>query len=201
MSSLQSYSAFPTGGGSNYVSPSQISEIFLKSYTVSSGVTGINISDPLFKLATYKTIHIRINNLTTSGATSTYLGGGPYKNNALVSGLHYYSVEGISSNTVTAYSTSSGTPVDINTIYAYLQSTPSNIDFSNGIGQIDIYLTRQGMTFEAHMASSGNSRRLRGTVTYPTMQTNPAASDYFGLNLGLGSGTFTNGTVNVYGVQ
>jgi hypothetical protein len=200
MSSLQSYSAFPTGGGNNYVSPSQLSEIFLKSYTVSNGVASINISDALFKLATYKTIHIRINNLTNT-ATTGYLGGGPYKNDALVAGGYYYSAEGISSTAATGWVTGSATPASISTLYSSLQLTPSGLDFSNGIGQIDIYLTRQGMTFEMHNLTLGGARRVRSTITYSTAQTNPLSTDYFGLNLGLSSGTFTGGTVNVYGVQ
>lgn len=199
MSSLQGYNPF---GGNQYLTPSQVPEIFLKTYTVSSGVASFNISDPAFRLDTYKTIHIRINNLNNT-TSSGYIGGGPYKNNAIVSGGAYaYSVEGISTATATGWAASTTAPSSITNIYSSLQLTPSSLSFLNGIGQIDIYLTRQGMTFEMHTSQTGSGlRRLRSTVTYPTIQTNPLPTDYFGLNLGLSSGTFTGGTVNVYGVQ
>ena len=201
MSSLQSYNAFPIGGGSNYVSPSQLSEIFLKSYTVASGVSSITISDALFKLSTYKTIHVRFNNLTTTGATSTYLSGGPFKNDAVVSGVYYVSYEGISSTTATGFGSNNTTPTTIANINANIQLTPSGVSFASSIPQIDIYLTKSGMQFEYHHYDQSNNRRYRTTVSYATAPQTFGATDFAGMILGFGTGTFTGGTVSVFGVQ
>lgn len=198
---LTVYTPFPVGGTS--VSPADLSEVFLKSYTVASGVSSITISDALFKLSTYKSIHVRFNNLTTSGATSTYINGGAFRNDLVVSGGAYTSsVEGISSTTATGWTTSSGTPTTVANIPSFTQLSPSGMDFSQGIQQMDIYLTRTGLTCEFHAPSSSNSRRVRSTSVYPgTVPLAVSSSDYFGAIIGMNGGTFTGGTVSVFGVQ
>ena len=199
MAALSAYNALPVAGAT-YATTSQISEIFLKSYTVGSGVTGITISDALFNLATYKTIHVRFNNVTTSGATTTYLGGGPLKNGALISGTYYGTFEGVSSSTATGWGVGSYTPATIVSL-VNLQLTPNSLTFAGSIPQIDIYINKNGMQFEMHYYDLSNSRRLSATVSYATTPQTFTAADFTGMFLGVASGTFTGGTVSVFGVQ
>ena len=177
----------------------QLSEILLASYNVANGVSSITISDALFKLSTYKAIHVRFTNLGTSGATSTYLSGGAFKNDAPVSGTYYSSYEGISSATATGWSTNSATPTTLLGI-TNLQISRSGLNFSNGISQIDVYINPMGLTIEFHNQDQTNSSRNKGTQSYPSRQTF-SSTDSTGMILALGNGTFTGGTVSVFGVQ
>lgn len=197
---LTVYTPFPAN-----VTPlttADLSEVFLKSYTVASGVSSITISDALFKLSTYKTIHIRFNNLTTTGATSSRLDGGMFRNDAVVTGGAYTgSFEGITSTTATGYNTNSFTPSTIASFVGSMLMSASGTSFAQGIQQLDIYLTRSGMTFEYHLFDNTNSRRFRGTVSYPGAPLTVSSTDYFGVIIGFSTGTFTGGTVSVFGVQ
>lgn len=197
---LSVYTPFPAGGAQP-VTPADLSEVFLKSYTVSSGVSSITISDALFKLSQYKTIHVRFNNLTTTGATNARFDGGMFRNDAIVSGTYTGSFEGITSTTATGYTTNSFAPSSIASFVGSMPMSASGTNFAQGIQQLDIYLTRSGMTFEYHLSNNTNSRRFRGTVQYPDAPLTISSNDYFGVIIGFGSGTFTGGTVSVFGVQ
>lgn len=198
---LSVYTPFPEEGVQPVI-PADLSEIFLKSYTVANGVSSITISDALFKLSQYKTIHVRFNNLTTTGATSSTLWGGSFKNDAVISGAYSSSWEAISSSTATGYSTSSLTPSSIANL-GTLQISSGNLNFSSGFQQLDILITRSGMEYQFNLYDTGNNgRRASGTVVYPTpLPTTVNQNDYFGVIIGLGTGTFTGGTVSVFGVQ
>lgn len=195
---LTVYTPFPAGGTS--VSPSDLSEVFLKSYTVASGVSSITISDALFKLSTYKTIHVRFNNLTTS-ASSTYLGGGALKNDLPATSTYYSTYEAISTTTATGWGTSTGSSLTTAaSIASSIQLSRTGQNFSNGISQIDVYINPMGLTIEFHNQDQANAWRNRATQSYASRQTF-SSSDYTGMILALGTGTFTGGTVSVFGVQ
>ena len=196
---LTVYTPFPAGGTS--VSPADLSEVFLKSYTVASGVSSITISDALFKLSTYKTIHVRFNNLTTTGATSTYIAGGALKNDVAATSTYYSTYEAISTTTATGWGTSTGSSVTTPaSILSSIQLSRAGQSFANGISQIDVYINAMGLTIEFHNQDQTNAWRNRATQSYASRQTF-TSSDYTGMILGLGSGTFTGGTVSVFGVQ
>lgn len=196
--SLKLYNAFPPSSAQN-ATQGQLSEIWLKSYTVASGVTNITISDALFNLSTYSSIHVVFSNLTTTGASSATMQGGAFKNDAIVNGTNYSSIEGISSATATGWTTSSVTPSSITSLTG-LSLTPGGLDFSNGISKIDVYINPMGMTMEFHNQSQSNARRIRSTFSYPSRQTF-TSSDYTGMIIAINTGSFTGGTVNVYGVK
>jgi hypothetical protein len=197
---LSVYTAFPATGGTPAY-PSQLSEIWLKSYTVGSGATSITVSDALFNLSTYSAIHVVFSNLTTTGATATTLNGGAFKNDtAITSGANISTIEGISSATATGWTTNSFTPTTVVSLAASLQLTPSGQNFANGISKIDVYINPMGMTMEFHNQDFTNARRIRSTVSYPSRQTFTSI-DYAGMILGISNGSFTGGTVNVYGVK
>lgn len=185
-----------TTGSGAVLTTSDLSEVFLKSYTVASGVSSITISDALFKLSTYKTIHVRFNNLTTTGATSSTLYAMPYKNGSAVSGTYNVTSEGISSSTATGFSTASFTNPSSASI-----STGFSISFASGVPQVDVILSKNGLSSQFDNFSGGAYRRYRATVVFPSEVQTFTSSDYAGMILGLSTGTFTGGTVSVFGVQ
>jgi hypothetical protein len=191
MTALSAYTAI--GGTGSTLSASQIPEILLQTYTVLSGVTSITVSETAFKLTNYKAIHVRFNNITTSGATSSVLYGYPIKNGTAVSGSYLSTLDSINSTTATGWTTNnSATPSD-------MRLTATGQDFSTGIPELNIYLNNAGMSSNIDVYNGLNSRRANTTVIYPSSPQAFSSSDYTGVIIGLNGGTFTGGTISVYG--
>lgn len=188
MSSLQSYNPF---GGSQYLTPSQVPEKLLKSYTIASGATSITISDSAFSLTTYKGIHVRINN-PRGTLTSGSFRGLPIKNGDAVSGTYYITSDAPSSTTATGWATTSST----GTVMP-LNSTAMNL--TNRVSQIDLYLSQNGCTYSFDAFQSNASVRYKGTISFPSFSQTFTSSDYIGFIFAVSAETFTGGTIDVYG--
>lgn len=197
MSQLTSYT--PLTFSSASLPKNEASEVLLKTYNISSGVSTITISDASFKLTTYKAIHVRLNNITSTGTTNARLFGGLLKNNDVVVTQYYSNGEAISSSTATGWFTSS-VAVTTTANLGSVDLSPA-LTFTTGTGQIDIYLNDLAMQVNYHHTDATNSRRIGATVTFSAGKIPFTSSDYVGMLLGFSTGTFTGGTVSVYGVQ
>lgn len=192
MTTLSTYSAFR---GDSNTSPtiSQIPEKLLKSYTIANGVATVSINDACFSLSTYKAIHVRGTNITMSGTAQDFCGL-PYKNGAIVSGSYTYTRDNPTSATATGWGTSSITTLANSPLTASIVAT------AQPIGQLDCYLTTKGMTATVDVYNTTNSQRNRSTYCFPSFPVSFTSTDYIGMILGFSStGTFTGGTIDVYG--
>jgi hypothetical protein len=209
MSSLQSYSAFPAGGGSNYASPSQLPEILLYNTTLTNGTASLTLSNTAFTFSTYNRIHVRLTGVTfaaSASPTGWWYGIQGMKSNANITGTHGYTYEGNTSATATGWA-SSTTPITT-TPFPLLQVNGSGVSKTSYTPQLDIYIDKWGIEMlELSIDSLGTSPMYhkRGYLTFPSGSI-ATTTDYAGLILnlqgGAGSGlTWAGGNVNVYGVK
>jgi hypothetical protein len=185
---LQPYNALLPYGSSD-LKPSQIPEILISRYTIANGTTSITISDPAFNLTNYKGIHVRVNNPRGS-STSAGFTGLPIKNGVAVSGTYNATVD--ASAATTGYGTQSST--------GSLLSIGGGLNLTNAVSKIDFYLSVNGLTYLFDVFTGSTSVRRRGTINFPTpLPQSFTASDFIGLTFGVDTGTFTGGTIDVYG--
>lgn len=173
----------------------QLSQIGLKTYTVANGVSSITISDTSFNLSAYKAIYVRFNNLTMANASNSSIYAAPLFNGSQPSGSYTTLLESVSSSTQTGWEAATQTTPSA------CRVTPLSLNFQNIIPQVDISLNSSGLSFNSNSSTGTSSRIFRAVVNFPTSPTTFTQNDYIGVIIGLSAGTFTGGTVSVFGVQ